>query len=863
MANFVWNTTGTANWNTGADWNSGTVPNGTGNNAFINQGGVTLTSNQTVDILTVNNGSLFLNNAGKTLTVTTLTLNGNTGGVININAAATLTTTNFTQAGGSFNMNAGNFDVTGSNNDVLFTGGNFTLSGGAVGINRNFNISGGTFNQSGGTLTENRNVFISSTGAFIEFSGSSNIGRQLNISGNGVFRLSGNGTVNLTSANNLTVTGNGTFNQSGGQFNITNNTATANFNGGTINLGGNFNTAGLLNVSGGTVSASGLNITARNLNVSSGSLNEFAGAVTVSNNLTVSGGTFNQSGGTMAVGNASFTGGTDAISSTFNASGTVTIAGTTLTLGSGAALTAASISDAGTLIGQGKITGTFSNNTGIVEASGGTLELATNIGASTGLAFEIANSAASNLQLDGSVGSGDTFTFLGTSATPAGELSLASDTAFGGTISQLFEGTSNASPTTFIDIIGNSSVSITAGGSGTGSSGTLTLSDGATLTLSNIANLHGTWFANWTTAGSDTEIWLSDSVCYAAGTHILTARGEVEIERLAVGDTVTAVVDGERIERPVKWIGWRRINVAAQPHPQRVLPIRIERDAFGPATPHRDLYVSPNHAIVVDGVLVCAQQLVNRTTIRQEAGWKTVEYFHLELDSHAILLAEGLPAESYIDTGNQGFFANSDTPLVLHPDLTQEADLGARAAASCVPFVTDEATVRPIWQRLADRAAALDRVAPSLETTTDPELRLVARGRTVRPIYGENGLYIFPLTRGLQDVRLVSRANPPGDARPWLTDPRRLGVCVARLVVRGTSEVQSIAVDYPELSDGWWRPERSGVAIARWTNGDAMLPLPAVNGPAMLEVHLHGHGQMIYIEAQPMDVAVETESKVA
>ena len=150
----------------------------------------------------------------------------------------------------------------------------------------------------------------------------------------------------------------------------------------------------------------------------------------------------------------------------------------------------------------------------------------------------------------------------------------------------------------------------------------------------------------------------------------------------------------------------------------------------------------------------------------------------MELDQHAILLAEGLPAESYIDTGNSGFFANSGTPLVLHPDLTDETDYPTREAGSCAPFVWDEANVRPVWQRLADRAAAIGRPVPVRETTTDGGLRLVAKGRTIKPIYGDGDLAIFALPRGASEVRLVSRAQSPTEAFPWLEDRRRLGVRV-------------------------------------------------------------------------------------
>ncbi len=147
-------------------------------------------------------------------------------------------------------------------------------------------------------------------------------------------------------------------------------------------------------------------------------------------------------------------------------------------------------------------------------------------------------------------------------------------------------------------------------------------------------------------------------------------------------------------------------------------PIRIERNAFADNTPHHDLLLSPDHAVFVDDKLICARQLVNGTTIRQERDWTAVDYYHVELDQHAILLAEGLPAESYLDTGNRGFFANSGAPLTLHPDLTDEPAHPTRETNSCAPFVWDEASVQPIWQRLAERAAAIGRAAAAAPRTT-------------------------------------------------------------------------------------------------------------------------------------------------
>ncbi len=132
------------------------------------------------------------------------------------------------------------------------------------------------------------------------------------------------------------------------------------------------------------------------------------------------------------------------------------------------------------------------------------------------------------------------------------------------------------------------------------------------------------------------------------------------------------------------------------------------------------------------------------------------------------------------------------------------------------------------------------------DTTSDPELRIVAKGRTVRPLYGENGLYIFALPKGATEVRLVSRAGAPADARPWLDDRRCLGVNVERIVLRGSSELREIPVDHPDLSQGWQAVERDGTALRRWTSGEALLPLPVLRGPTMLEIRASSGG-MAYL----------------
>jgi hypothetical protein len=370
---------------------------------------------------------------------------------------------------------------------------------------------------------------------------------------------------------------------------------------------------------------------------------------------------------------------------------------------------------------------------------------------------------------------------------------------------------------------------------------------GTTRLVNGPLNASGTVFLTTRPTLDTSSTWDVGLLCFSAGTRIATPTHEARVEELRIGDLVVTAAGAAK---SIRWIGRRRLERALHPRPDTVAPIRIQCGAFADNMPHSDLVVSPDHAIFVDGKLICARQLVNGTTIRQESGWVAVDYYHVELDQHAILLAEGLPAESYLDTGNRGFFGNSGAPLVLHPDLTDATDYPTREAGSCAPFVWDEAHVRPVWQHLADRATVIGTPVPQRVTTTEANPRILAEHYERKPVYSDSNLLVFVLPCGAKEVRLLSRAQSPTMARPWLDDRRRLGVRAQRIVLRGMNELREIPMDHPGLTKGWWDIERDGQVMSRWTNGDAVVPLPKMDGHVMLEIHLTG--EMIYtVEAEP------------
>ncbi len=262
------------------------------------------------------------------------------------------------------------------------------------------------------------------------------------------------------------------------------------------------------------------------------------------------------------------------------------------------------------------------------------------------------------------------------------------------------------------------------------------------------------------------DVVTSTPVCFAAGTLIRTPAGDVAVETLKAGDLVLTA-SGDM--RPVKWIGHKDFDFRLIPGQRSALPIRIVADALGPNRPSQDLYLSAGHSICVDivgEVFVPVGCLINGGTIAQvETG--TISYWHVELDSHDVLLANNLPAESYLAMGNRGAFEEMHgfLPAMLDGRSTTHADF-------CRPVVTHGPILEFVSRRLATRAEEI-----GWTRSCDPDLRLVVDGKVHRPLDGDGAaLFLFPSSA--RDVRLVSNTlSPTGDSRT-------LGVMLTGLLVQ-------------------------------------------------------------------------------
>jgi hypothetical protein len=213
-------------------------------------------------------------------------------------------------------------------------------------------------------------------------------------------------------------------------------------------------------------------------------------------------------------------------------------------------------------------------------------------------------------------------------------------------------------------------------------------------------------------AGSDTiyaQQW--QVVCFAEGTRIVTPSGEDAVENLRTGDMVLAMRNGQAGFEPLRWVGFMDVAVPRNAAmAAKTAPILIKAGAIAPGMPARDLRVSPDHAMEVDGHLIPAKHLVNGESIIQEIWCKRVRYFHLELEAHGLLLSEGTWSESYLDDGNRHAFNNAAlTGLFL--DFEAGRSKGQYDDQACLPVLRQGLKLDEIHGRLALRAEELARGA--------------------------------------------------------------------------------------------------------------------------------------------------------
>ncbi len=294
--------------------------------------------------------------------------------------------------------------------------------------------------------------------------------------------------------------------------------------------------------------------------------------------------------------------------------------------------------------------------------------------------------------------------------------------------------------------------------------------------------------------------------CYLAGTHILTPSGEVPVERLRAGDLVTTASGAYR---PIRWLGAGRTLVTPQ-NRDFATPVVVRKNALADNVPHRDLYITRGHALYLADALIPAEELVNHRSIVWFDLAQLVEYYHIELDSHDLVLAEGAAAETFRDDNNSEVFYNAN-----------ERPPGPRVPPYA-PVLHDHPTVKRVWRKLSDRAGR-----PNMVLTEDPDLHLLADGVRLKADSVKARVWRFHLPAPVSDLRIISRSAIPSMIGIE-QDQRRLGVALRQIVLAQRGVREALRWDYAGFGPGFHTPERA--QRHRWTNGDAAVPASGTGG---------------------------------
>jgi hypothetical protein len=330
------------------------------------------------------------------------------------------------------------------------------------------------------------------------------------------------------------------------------------------------------------------------------------------------------------------------------------------------------------------------------------------------------------------------------------------------------------------------------------------------------------------TAGTGTDV---EIICFCRGTMILTDRGEVAVEALSSDDRVI-LADGSNA--PIVWIGEGRV-LATRGSRSAATPVIVRRGALANNVPNRDLRVTKAHSLYIDGVLIPVEFLVNHRSILWDDRAQEVSIYHVELETHGVLVANGAPAESYRDDGNRWLFRNANSGWHLPPK------------PACAPVLTGGPVVDAIWRRLLDRSGP----RTGLPRTADPDLHLVVDGVRLDGVrldgvLAEGGAWRFRLPGAAETLRIVSRSGIPQELG-FARDPRSLGVALRQIVVRQGAQVRLVDADDAMLREGF-HPFEADNGF-RWTDGDAILPREAFaefSGP--MEVVLMVAGETLYLD---------------
>lgn len=309
-------------------------------------------------------------------------------------------------------------------------------------------------------------------------------------------------------------------------------------------------------------------------------------------------------------------------------------------------------------------------------------------------------------------------------------------------------------------------------------------------------------------------------ICYLAGTEIDTPAGKVKVEDISAGDKIFIIDGGIKKEESVVWAGSKKINARSESD----YPIVIKKSAISDEVPYKDLYVTQEHCLYIEGRFIPARMLVNNRSIILEKR-DEFEIYHVETENHSVILSDGLESETYLDTGNRASFA-ARGKATLDGSFTHSAvKTWDRDAAA--PLDVSETVVRPLYETILNRAIGrgLCEVDQNKKFSADPNIKLIRSDGTELEFLRKAGdRYVYRVPVSTDRLWLCSRTGKPSDfIGPYLDDRRDLGLLVGSIDLYKDCETVPISNHLEEASLSGWHPREA--STLRWTAGMAELNL--------------------------------------
>ncbi len=314
--------------------------------------------------------------------------------------------------------------------------------------------------------------------------------------------------------------------------------------------------------------------------------------------------------------------------------------------------------------------------------------------------------------------------------------------------------------------------------------------------------------------------YLAAPPCYLPGTLIETARGPVAVEEITLADRVVAYDNGQEVLRQVVWTGKSHVKADRS-------PVIVRQGALADNVPSRDLHVTEEHCLFLEGRFVPVRMLVNGHSIVSDTRHEDYDVYHIELDTHSVIKANDVLSESFLDTGHLTFEGREAR------NLSWERD-------SAAPLCTDRSFVEPLFRKIAARVPGL--VVPASDTSPEHQtgIALLVNGRTrVTPTRRNGKNVVFMINEPIRSLHVLAEAAAPSvRIGPFVDDRRQLGALVGEVhlftpegMVPHRKHLEADALT------GWHEKES---AQYRWTGAQAELPdIQSESDSAVISLSVH------------------------